>query len=180
MRATRWPFNPLVESEFGFGGPIPCSATMSLARRCSGGLLSRGRLALENSRLDVDAKREQDLWHNEHVKNPQSIDSQALSRIYGHGRGWVFTPASFLDLGSRAAVASALARHKPPSLSTTRTTWAETSPEARPPSLSSSSGRPSGSCPTRPPTRGSSSARPPPRPGPGSTGCAGIWRPGSR
>src|SRR5262249_36030247 len=45
-------------------------------------------------------------------KHSQSIDSQVLSRIYGHGRGWVFTPASFLDLGSRMAVASALARHK--------------------------------------------------------------------
>lgn len=45
-------------------------------------------------------------------KNVQSIDSQVLSRIYGHGRGWVFTPAAFLDLGSRAAVDSALARHK--------------------------------------------------------------------
>ena len=45
-------------------------------------------------------------------KHSQSIDSQVLSRIYGHGRGWAFTPASFLDLGSRMAVASALARHK--------------------------------------------------------------------
>jgi hypothetical protein len=45
-------------------------------------------------------------------KHPQSIDSHILSRIYGHGRGWVFTPASFLDLGSRMAVGSALARHK--------------------------------------------------------------------
>ena len=45
-------------------------------------------------------------------KHSQSIDSQVLSRIYGHGRGWVFTPAAFLDLGSRTAVASALARHK--------------------------------------------------------------------
>lgn len=42
----------------------------------------------------------------------QSIDMKVLSRIYGHGRGWVFTPASFLDLGSRVAVASALSRHK--------------------------------------------------------------------
>lgn len=42
----------------------------------------------------------------------QSIDKAVLSRIYGHGRGWVFTPASFLDLGSRVAVASALVRHK--------------------------------------------------------------------
>jgi hypothetical protein len=45
-------------------------------------------------------------------KHLQSIDSQVLSRIYGHGRGWVFTPASFLDLGTRVAIGSALARHR--------------------------------------------------------------------
>lgn len=45
-------------------------------------------------------------------RHVQSIDSQVLSRIYGHGRGWAFTPASFLDIGSRVAVASALTRHK--------------------------------------------------------------------
>lgn len=42
----------------------------------------------------------------------QTIENQVLSRIYGHGRGWAFTPGSFLDLGSRTAVASALVRHK--------------------------------------------------------------------
>lgn len=45
-------------------------------------------------------------------KHFQSIDSQVLSRIYGHSGGWVFTPASFLDIGSRVAVASALTRHE--------------------------------------------------------------------
>ena len=45
-------------------------------------------------------------------RHAQSIDTQVLNRIYGHGRGWVFTPASFLDLGTRTAVASALVRHK--------------------------------------------------------------------
>jgi hypothetical protein len=35
-----------------------------------------------------------------------------LSRIYGHGRGWVFTPNDFKDLGSRNAIASALKRYK--------------------------------------------------------------------
>jgi len=45
-------------------------------------------------------------------RHAQSIDTQVLSRIYGHGRGWAFTPTSFLDLGTRTAVASALARHK--------------------------------------------------------------------
>lgn len=42
----------------------------------------------------------------------QSIDHKVLSRIYGHKRGWVFTPDHFRDLGSRDAVASALKRHK--------------------------------------------------------------------
>jgi hypothetical protein len=45
-------------------------------------------------------------------KHTQSIDSKTISRIYGHGGGWAFTPTHFLDLGSRTAVASALKRHK--------------------------------------------------------------------
>lgn len=42
----------------------------------------------------------------------KSTYSQILSRIYGHGRGWVFTPNHFKDLGSRNAIASALKRYK--------------------------------------------------------------------
>lgn len=45
-------------------------------------------------------------------KSSKNTDSQILSRIYGHGRGWVFTPNHFTDLGSRDAIASALKRHK--------------------------------------------------------------------
>ncbi|MFO1477803.1 MAG: DUF6088 family protein [Verrucomicrobiota bacterium] len=45
-------------------------------------------------------------------KHVQSIDSQLLSRVYGRGRGWVFTPNHFQDLGSRDAIDSALKRHK--------------------------------------------------------------------
>ena len=37
-------------------------------------------------------------------KQPQSIDSQILAAIKGQGRGSVFVPADFLDLGSREAV----------------------------------------------------------------------------
>ncbi|MBN2809487.1 MAG: hypothetical protein JXR80_08340 [Deltaproteobacteria bacterium] len=44
--------------------------------------------------------------------NLKSIDNKILSRIYGHGRGWVFTPNDFKDLGSRNAVASSLKRYK--------------------------------------------------------------------
>ncbi len=40
----------------------------------------------------------------------QSIIQQALKRIRGHGKGFVFTPKDFLDLGSRAAVDQALSR----------------------------------------------------------------------
>ncbi len=46
------------------------------------------------------------------VKKTKSTDNQILNRIYGHGRGWVFTPDHFKDLGSRDAIASALKRHK--------------------------------------------------------------------
>ena len=45
-------------------------------------------------------------------KKNNSTDTKILSRIYGHGRGWVFTPSHFKDLGSRNAIASALKRHK--------------------------------------------------------------------
>ena len=35
-------------------------------------------------------------------------ERQILKRVYGHKMGWVFTPAHFLDIGSRAAVGMAL------------------------------------------------------------------------
>jgi len=44
-------------------------------------------------------------------KHATSVDSQLLGRILSQGRGWVFTPADFLDLGSRTAVGLALMRH---------------------------------------------------------------------
>src|SRR5260370_20849245 len=43
-------------------------------------------------------------------KTTQSIDSHILARIHGHGRGSVFVPGDFLDLGSREAVDLALHR----------------------------------------------------------------------
>ncbi|MEI6323792.1 MAG: DUF6088 family protein [bacterium] len=45
-------------------------------------------------------------------KHLQSTDKKILDRIYGHGRGWVFTPIHFSELGSRNAIASALKRLK--------------------------------------------------------------------
>ena len=44
-------------------------------------------------------------------KQPQSIDTKILSRIHGRGRGYVFTPADFVDLASQDAVHQALSRH---------------------------------------------------------------------
>jgi Family of unknown function (DUF6088) len=38
----------------------------------------------------------------------QSIEDKILSRIYGKGRGWVFTPVHFLDLGGPTSVRKAL------------------------------------------------------------------------
>ncbi|MDV6034089.1 MAG: hypothetical protein F9B45_29145 [Phycisphaera sp. RhM] len=38
----------------------------------------------------------------------QSIENKALSRIHGHGRGWVFTPVHFSDLGNSESVRKAL------------------------------------------------------------------------
>lgn len=45
-------------------------------------------------------------------KNIKTSDNQIISRIFGHGRGWVFTPNHFKDLGSRNAIGSALKRYK--------------------------------------------------------------------
>lgn len=45
-------------------------------------------------------------------KHEASTDTQVLQRIRSHEAGWVFTPADFVDLGSRDAVATALKRHK--------------------------------------------------------------------
>ena len=44
-------------------------------------------------------------------KHINSVDSQLLGGIISKRRGWVFTPADFLDLGSRTAVGLALMRH---------------------------------------------------------------------
>lgn len=45
-------------------------------------------------------------------KHRGSVDSFVLRRLGEAGKGWVFTPADFLDLGSRDAVATALKRHR--------------------------------------------------------------------
>jgi hypothetical protein len=44
------------------------------------------------------------------VDMSQVVQTKVLDRIYGKGRGWVFTPKRFLDLGSRDAVDQALFR----------------------------------------------------------------------
>ena len=40
----------------------------------------------------------------------QNIVNAVKSRIYGHGKGWVFTPQHFSDLGSDTGVRTALSR----------------------------------------------------------------------
>lgn len=45
-------------------------------------------------------------------KHSDSVDHNVLRRIVGKGKGWVFTPSDFQDLGSRTAVDLALMRHK--------------------------------------------------------------------
>lgn len=40
----------------------------------------------------------------------QSIINYIVNRIYGHGRGWAFTPKDFADLGERAAIDTSLKR----------------------------------------------------------------------
>ena len=46
------------------------------------------------------------------AKHTKSTDNKIVSRIYGKKRGWVFTPGSFKDLGSRYAIDMALMRYK--------------------------------------------------------------------
>jgi len=40
----------------------------------------------------------------------QTIEQQVLARVYGHGRGWAFSPKDFLHLGNRKAIDMALIR----------------------------------------------------------------------
>ena len=42
----------------------------------------------------------------------QPIENTILNRIYGHGRGWCFTPSDFLSVGSHGAVRITLLRLK--------------------------------------------------------------------
>jgi len=45
-------------------------------------------------------------------KHADSTDTRIIKRIYAHKRGWVFTPDSFKDLGTRNAIDLALMRHR--------------------------------------------------------------------
>ncbi len=45
-------------------------------------------------------------------KHADSTDSKILRRIQGRKRGWVFTPDSFMDIGTRRAVDLALMRYR--------------------------------------------------------------------
>jgi uncharacterized protein DUF6088 len=49
---------------------------------------------------------------NKMNKKLYSIDKKMLSRIYGHDRGWVFTPSHFNNLAGRSTVGTVLQRHK--------------------------------------------------------------------
>jgi hypothetical protein len=40
----------------------------------------------------------------------QSIANKVINRIYGHGRGWAFTPKDFSDFGDRSAIDVSLNR----------------------------------------------------------------------
>ncbi|MBI2603182.1 MAG: type IV toxin-antitoxin system AbiEi family antitoxin domain-containing protein [Deltaproteobacteria bacterium] len=40
----------------------------------------------------------------------QSVENKVKSRVYGHKRGWVFSPADLADLGSDIAIHTALSR----------------------------------------------------------------------
>ncbi|MCP3890021.1 MAG: hypothetical protein GY702_14295 [Desulfobulbaceae bacterium] len=46
------------------------------------------------------------------TKHTKSVDYKVINRIYGKKRGWVFTPGSFKDLGSRSGIDMALMCYK--------------------------------------------------------------------
>ena len=46
------------------------------------------------------------------TKHKGSADSQILHRIHNHGKGWVFSPLDFLDLGNRSTIGSTFKRLK--------------------------------------------------------------------
>lgn len=44
------------------------------------------------------------------VSTMQSVETQVISRIYGNGRGWVFSQKDFAGLGTHATIDRALCR----------------------------------------------------------------------
>lgn len=45
-------------------------------------------------------------------KHSHSIDKKVVTRIYSHGRGWVFTPVHFDDIGGRSTILTILQRYR--------------------------------------------------------------------
>ena len=60
--------------------------------------------------LDLTGKKPTFPVNDQMTNKPQTIDYLVRSHIYGHGRGWVFTPRHFQRIGSAAAIESALRR----------------------------------------------------------------------
>jgi hypothetical protein len=58
--------------------------------------------------LEILIKMPYDLLVGKKSKMGQTVESTIKRRIYGHGRGWVFTPKHFLGLGSPTAIRFAL------------------------------------------------------------------------
>jgi len=83
------------------------TTNLSSAAIDAAGHLFRGKMT-----LDLKEKNYIISFKNKMSRHAQSICSQITNRINGHGRGWVFTPKHFLDLGSRRAVDLALHRLK--------------------------------------------------------------------
>ena len=61
--------------------------------------------------LDFEANSCHFLLQSAMAKRLQTTEKQVFDRIYGHGKGWVFTPRHFLNLGHGQAITSALKRH---------------------------------------------------------------------
>jgi len=76
------------------------------------GLIKKGSTLPAEAVIVLTQKHPNICVRNNMKKRKNTVDIQIINRIYGHGRGWVFTPDHFKDLGSRNAIASALKRYK--------------------------------------------------------------------
>jgi hypothetical protein len=84
-------------------GPCPCIRIVNIGVKKKRNLYACKRAAFVRKTACISDR-------NKSMKKAQPIDSAIVSRIYGAGRGSVFTPTRFLGLGGRAVIDKTLSR----------------------------------------------------------------------